>query len=103
MNNTVIIIAVVILVVVVLVANRINRLKDNKQEFRKVFANWCREAGMPDVPFDINAAVRDVVSGKRPGSPHDGQWWVAMGIELIGDSSLTRLLVEEAVRSRDEV
>jgi hypothetical protein len=101
MNNTaLIIIAVVILVVVVLVANRI---KGNQQEMRKVVSNWCREAGMPDAPFDITAAVRDVMSGKRPGIPRDGQWWIAMGIEQIGDSSRTRLLDEEAVPNRNAV
>src|SRR5688572_24357621 len=100
MNSTIIVIAVVALIVVVLIATRI---KGNKQEMGKVFSNWCREAGMPDIPFDINAAVRDVMAGKRPGIPRDGQWWSAAGIEQIGDSSRTRLLVEEAVPNIDAV
>ena len=90
-NNLVIYVALAIVVLVVLFAIRISR---SKRALSNVVSEWCREAGVPDRPLDLDATVRQVVAGKWPGIPRDGQWWIASGIEQIGDSSKTRLMRE---------
>lgn len=59
-------------------------------------SKMCHELGIPDFPFDRDAAVRQVLAGTRPSIPRDGQWWVAMGIEQVGYPSRTRLVREDA-------
>jgi hypothetical protein len=72
-----------------------NRMKENNAAFGSVVTEICQEEGVPDVPFDLNAAVKQVVAGTWPGVPRDGHWWVAGGLEQIGKSDRTRLLVED--------
>jgi hypothetical protein len=72
-----------------------NRAKENNAAFGTVVTELCREWSVPDAPFDVKAAVREVAAGVRPGVPRDGQWWFAAGIEQVGASERTRLLVED--------
>jgi hypothetical protein len=94
MNNALIVVAVVVLLLVVLFLLRVRK---TNQAMGDVVAQLCAEFGVPDRPFNLTAAVREVEAGTRPGIPRDGRWWVATGFEQIGDDSRTRLLTEEAV------
>jgi len=100
MDNPFIYIALVILVLGALLTMRYRRAN---QAVGKGISEWCREWEVPDVPFEIEAAVRDVMAGTRPGIPRDGQWWTAMGVEQVGNASRTRLLNETPVPSVEGV
>lgn len=97
MNNSVL---VVVIVLVLLVVWFLFRMSRNKRAIKDVISQICEVEGVPDIPFEPSTAVRQVLSGTRPGLPRDGQWWVASGVEMIGNSGLTRLFEETTLPNR---
>jgi hypothetical protein len=75
----------------------LSRYRENQRIFGDFISDTCRELGVPDVPFDMKAAVREVLAGRRPGVLRDGQWWVASGLEHVGNPRRMRLLEECAL------
>ena len=69
----------------------------------QAIASWCRDAGVPDVRYYPKDAAREVIAGTRPGTPRDGQWWIARGIEYPGRPAKTRVLFEGPAPDRDAV
>ena len=80
---------VVVLVIVLLSGGK----SANSRDVRVFVADWCRDAGVPNVSFDLDAYVRQVVQGRSDTRLLPGQYWVIEGIEVIDDPSLTRKLV----------
>lgn len=84
----------------------IRQVGENNRAFDDAISDLCREAGVPDVPFDLQAAVRSILAGTWPNLPDDGSWWVATGIEVVGlpaRRSRTRLLFESTARDAEAV
>lgn len=97
MNSTVL---VVLIVLALLVMWFLFRMSRNKRTIKDVISQICEAEGVPDIPFDPPTAVRQVLSGTRANLPRDGQWWVANGVEMIGNSGLTRLIEETTLPNR---
>lgn len=100
MNNAVLVVLIVLFLLVLWFLFRVSR---NKQAMNDVISQICEAEGVPDVPFDPQATVRQVLSGTRPGFPRGGQWWVASGIEMVGNSGQTRLVEETTLPNRAAV
>lgn len=100
MDNPIVYIVLVVLVLGAVIAVRVVR---SHRAMDTALSEWCRDQGVPDIPFDLTTAARQVVAGTRPGIPRDGQWWVAMGIEQVGRPSATRLLDEDVEPNEDAV
>jgi hypothetical protein len=83
-------------VVVLVPAVVVVRLGIYSRAVAKGLADLCHKLEVPNVPFDRDDAVRQVLAGTRPGLPRDGQWWVARGLGQTGQPARTRLVAEEA-------
>ena len=94
---------ILVLVVVVLGAVFIRFILRYRRATREEISELCREWDVPDVPFNMEAAVREVMAGTRLGIPRDGQWWTAIGVEIVGQPSLKRLLSENPAPNSEAV
>lgn len=90
MNNLVAAAIVVVLIVALFV---VVRYRANNSKLDQIISDLCRAWGVPDIPFNIQAAVREVMAGRRSGIS-EGEWCVMSGIEVVGQPSRTRLVHE---------
>jgi hypothetical protein len=99
--NTTLLIALGVVVLVVMFV--LARIRNANRAVDVGIEGICRELGVPNRPFDLQAAVREVEAGTRPGIPRDGRWWVAMGLGEVGRPSRTRLIEETTAPNEQAV
>ena len=100
MDSTLLIVGGIILLIAIFF---LNRFRTNNRAVDDHIGDICREMGIPNRPFDLEAAVREVESGTRPGIPRDGQWWMALGLGQVGHPSRTRLIEETTAQNERQV
>jgi hypothetical protein len=63
MNNTLIVVAIIVVLLLIVFAVRYRK---NSRTVADAISQICRDFGVPDRPFNVQSAVRQVESGTRP-------------------------------------